>query len=106
MFHALTKDQIRDIVLLQLERVRRVAKGQGVELEFDPSLVDHLAEVGYRPEFGARELRRRVRLEVENALASALLEGKIAAGDKIRVTYDQGEARFEKVELAPDRAAP
>ncbi|HQM37352.1 MAG: ATP-dependent Clp protease ATP-binding subunit [Candidatus Bipolaricaulis sp.] len=106
VFHALTKDQIRDIVLLQLERVRRVAKGQGVELEFDPSLVDHLAEVGYRPEFGARELRRRVRLEVENALASALLEGKIAAGDKIRVTYDQGEARFEKVELAPDRAAP
>ncbi|MGD9840983.1 MAG: AAA family ATPase, partial [Candidatus Bipolaricaulis sp.] len=106
VFHALTKDQIRDIVLLQLERVRRVAKGQGVELEFDPSLVDHLAEVGYRPEFGARELRRRVRLEVENGLASALLEGKIAAGDKIRVTYDQGEARFEKVELAPDRAAP
>ncbi|MDD5764076.1 MAG: ATP-dependent Clp protease ATP-binding subunit [Candidatus Bipolaricaulis anaerobius] len=106
VFHALTKDQIRDIVLLQLERVRRVAKGQGVELEFDPSLVDHLAEVGYRPEFGARELRRRVRLEVENALASALLEGKIAAGDKIRVTYDQGAARFEKVELTPDSAAP
>ncbi|HPD07207.1 MAG TPA: ATP-dependent Clp protease ATP-binding subunit [Candidatus Bipolaricaulis sp.] len=106
VFHALTKDQIRDIVLLQLERVRRVAKGQGVELEFDPSLVDHLAEVGYRPEFGARELRRRVRLEVENGLASALLEGKIAAGDKVRVTYDQGEARFEKVTPAPDRAAP
>jgi ATP-dependent Clp protease ATP-binding subunit ClpC len=61
VFHALTPEQIRGIVGLQLERVRRTSRGQGLELEFDPSLIDHLAEVGYRPEFGARELKRRIR---------------------------------------------
>ncbi|QAA77216.1 MAG: ATP-dependent Clp protease ATP-binding subunit ClpA [Candidatus Bipolaricaulis sibiricus] len=104
VFHALTKDHIRSIVLLQLERVRRVARGQGVELEFDASVVDHLAEVGYRPEYGARELKRRIRSEVENALASALLEGKVSEGDRVRVLYDvaRGEARFEKSAPPPD----
>ncbi|HEX8794185.1 MAG TPA: AAA family ATPase, partial [Polyangiaceae bacterium] len=62
VFHALNRDDIRAIVQLQLERVRRMARGQGVELAFEDSLVDHLTEVGYRPEFGARELKRRIRM--------------------------------------------
>ena len=49
-------------------------KGQGIALEFDESLVDHLAEVGYQPEYGARELRRQVRPLVETKLANALLK--------------------------------
>ncbi|HEU68086.1 MAG TPA: ATP-dependent Clp protease ATP-binding subunit [Candidatus Acetothermia bacterium] len=107
VFHALTKDQIRDIVLLQLERVRRVARGQGVELEFDPSLVDHLAEVGYQPEFGARELKRRIRGDVENPLASALLRGEIREGDTVRVRYDHaGGTGFERVRTEDDASAP
>ncbi len=99
VFHALTKDHIRDIVSLQLERVRRVAKGQGVDLEFDPSLIDHLAEVGYRPEYGARELKRRIRAEVENSLANALLNGGISEGDAVRVVYDpsQCQTRFDRI---------
>jgi len=108
VFHALTQAQIRDIVLLQLERVRRVAKGQGVELEFDASLVDHLAEVGYRPEFGARELKRRIRSEVENALACGLLEGRVSEGDRVRVEYDpdQQEVRFAKLSAVPGTSSP
>lgn len=103
VFHALTKDQIRGIVHLQLERVRRVAKGQGVELEFDPSVVERLVEVGYRPEFGARELKRRIRSEVENPLAGALLRGEVGGGDRIRVVYDRdgGQVVFRKVEPEP-----
>ncbi|MCX7750572.1 MAG: AAA family ATPase [Candidatus Bipolaricaulota bacterium] len=108
VFHALTKDHIRDIVLLQLERVRRVARGQGVELEFDASLVEHLAEVGYRPEFGARELKRKVRSEVENPLAEALLKGEIREGDRVRVAYDRaaGGVRFTKGEPSAQKLAP
>ena len=99
VFHALTKDQIREIVLLQLERVRRVAKGQGVELEFDPSLVDYLAEAGYQPEFGARELKRRIRADLENPLAGALLRGEVREGDRVRVGYDRdgGRPTFSKI---------
>jgi ATP-dependent Clp protease ATP-binding subunit ClpC len=99
VFHALTPDQIKDIVALQLGRVGRTAKGQGVELEFDESLVDHLAEVGYRPEFGARELKRKIRAEVENALATALLKGAIQEGDRVVGRYDhaKGAVEFDKV---------
>ncbi|MDE2487800.1 MAG: ATP-dependent Clp protease ATP-binding subunit, partial [Alphaproteobacteria bacterium] len=58
VFHALNRAEIRQIVELHLERVRRTAQSQGVELEIDGSLVAHFADAGYRPEFGARELRR------------------------------------------------
>ena len=106
VFHALTKEQIKEIVKLQLERVKRLARGQGIELEFDPSLVDHLAEVGYRPEFGARELRRKIQTEVENPLAEALLEGRFTRGDRVLVRYDEKEGRvkFERAE-APAAAS-
>jgi ATP-dependent Clp protease ATP-binding subunit ClpC len=112
VFHALTKEQIKDIVKLQLERVKRMARGQGIELEFDESLVEHLAEVGYRPEFGARELRRKIQTEVENPLAEALLSGEFSRGDQVRVRYDTKTAQvvFERV-VAPtpsseDKKAP
>ncbi|ACL55809.1 ATPase AAA-2 domain protein [Methylobacterium nodulans ORS 2060] len=71
VFHALGRAEIRAIVALQLERVRRTAQGQGVELATDPSLVDHLAAAGFRPEFGARELRRLIRSELETQQPAA-----------------------------------
>src|SRR5581483_4178829 len=84
VFHALTKEEIAQIVGLQLVKVRRMAHGQGVTLEWDDSLVDHLAEAGYQPEFGARELRRVIRAEVEIPLSSAMLRGEITEGDTVR----------------------
>jgi ATP-dependent Clp protease ATP-binding subunit ClpC len=88
VFHALTPEQIREIVKLQLERVRRTARGQGIELEFDDSLIDHLAEAGYQPEFGARELKRVIRSQVETKLASAMLRGEITEGARVTIRYD------------------
>ncbi|WP_309301838.1 AAA family ATPase, partial [Pseudomonas aeruginosa] len=57
VFHALGKEEIRHIVGLQLDRVARNAASQGVTLTFDQTLIDHFAEEGYKPEFGARELK-------------------------------------------------
>jgi ATP-dependent Clp protease ATP-binding subunit ClpC len=93
IFHALTRDQIRQIVNLQLERVKRMAHGQGVELDYDESLIDHLAEAGYRPEFGARELRRLIRSELETQLARAMLANEIQEGQHVRVRWDSNENR-------------
>jgi hypothetical protein len=62
VFHALGRNEIRSIVQLQLERVKRTAHGQGVELIVDPPLVEHFAAAGFQPELGARELRRRIGL--------------------------------------------
>lgn len=88
VFHPLTKVQLEAIVKLQLERVKRTARAQGIELSFDESLVDYLADVGYQPEYGARELKRRIKTDVENKLATEILSGKISEGSAVTFVYD------------------
>ena len=88
LFHALDREQIRQIVELTLTRLERTARGQGVDLVWDESLLEHLAEAGYQPEYGARELQRLVRNEVESELAREILGGAIQPGDEVRVGYD------------------
>ena len=88
LFHALDQEQIRQIVELTLTRLERTARGQGVDLVWDESLLKHLAEAGYQPEYGARELQRLVRNEVESELARQILGGAIQPGDEVRVGYD------------------
>lgn len=91
VFQSLTKEEIRQIVELQLERVRRMAHAQHIDLEFDDALLDHLAEIGYVPEFGARELNRHIRNHVEAALAEKLLSQTFNDGDTIIVRYDKDD---------------
>jgi ATP-dependent Clp protease ATP-binding subunit ClpC len=93
IFHSLQRGQIRDIVELQLERVRRTARGQGIDLEIDKSLVDHLAAVGFRPEFGARELRRLIRTELETELARAMLANELTEGDAVTARWDGSQQK-------------
>lgn len=93
IFRSLTREQLAQIVLLQLEAVKQIANGQGVDLEFDPSVIEYLGEAGYAPEFGARELRRKIKTDVETPLARELLEGRIHEGDRVRVTYDRDAQR-------------
>ena len=88
IFEALDQDQIKQIVELQLERVRRTARGQGIELIFEQSVTDYLAKIGYQPEFGARELRRRIKSEIENKLAKEMLRGNVSAGNNVTISYD------------------
>jgi ATP-dependent Clp protease ATP-binding subunit ClpC len=99
VFHALRREQIRSIVELQLERVKRTAHGQGVKLELDESLVAHLAAAGFRPEFGARELRRLIRTELETELARAMLTNEVSEGDKVSARWDE-----ERNKVVLDRA--
>jgi ATP-dependent Clp protease ATP-binding subunit ClpC len=106
VFHALDRDEIRQIVQLQLDQVARLAKGEGVTLRFDATLVDHLADAGYQPEYGARELRRRIRAEVETALARAMLAGEIAKGDTVTFRYNAGKGvTFKKESVSTNGAA-
>jgi len=93
VFQALARSEIRSIVDLQLERVKRTAHGQGVELDIDGSLVDHLAAAGFRPEFGARELRRLIRSELETQLARAMLANEVQEGDRVLARWDKDQQR-------------
>ena len=87
VFDSLNADQIKNIVQFQLDKVRQVLAGQGVTVEFDSTVVDELAKQGYQPEFGARELRRLIKTDIENLLARKLLGGEIKEGSIIEVTY-------------------
>lgn len=91
VFHALTEEQIKQITQLLLERVKRTARGQGIEIVFDDSILTHLAKVGYVPEFGARELRRKIQTEIETKLAREMLRGDIKEGDEVRISYTEKE---------------
>ncbi len=109
VFRALGKPEIRKIVELQLARVAETAALQDVEVEFDRSLIDHLAEVGYDPEFGARMLKRKIRSEVESRLATAILKGDVKPGARVRAAYDPAEATVKisgVMQEPPPRPAP
>lgn len=97
VFRALSKEQIKLIVRLQLQRVERTARGQDVALQFDDSVVDYLADIGYQPEYGARELKRRIKTEVENKLATKILSGEIAPDSKLMVVYGKNGIDFTTI---------
>lgn len=107
VFHALSRDNIRAIVGIQLDRVTRTAAAQSITLKIDNSLIDHLADVGYQPEFGARELKRQIRQTVETRLAKEMLADKLKAGDSVELGYDKGrdEVIFNKVEVDEPKAS-
>jgi ATP-dependent Clp protease ATP-binding subunit ClpC len=95
LFHALTKEQIKLIIQqLQLERVKRTARGQGIELQFTDAVLDRLADIGFVPEFGARELKRKIQTEIGTPLAREILSGRIAAGDAVRVDFDKSSGKM------------
>lgn len=89
VFHTLSRENIRAIVQIQLDRVVRTAAAQDVTIKFDAALVDHLVEVGYQPEFGARELRRQIRQTVETRLAKEMLDDKLKSGESVELTFDK-----------------
>ncbi|WP_083654736.1 ATP-dependent Clp protease ATP-binding subunit [Burkholderia sp. SRS-W-2-2016] len=93
VFKSLDREETRRIVLLQLEQVRRIAHSQDIEITFDPSMIEHLAAEGYRPEYGARELRRQIRQMIENELAKEILAGRVSEGSKVLCRYDANAAR-------------
>ena len=101
VFNALTQDDLGSIVDLLLDRSRRRVRAQGMELEVTDAAKRKLVELGYQPEFGARPLRRTLQTELDNRLATLLLDGTVEPGDTILADLDaDGEL---SVALAGDR---
>jgi ATP-dependent Clp protease ATP-binding subunit ClpC len=95
VFQALTKEQLKQITRLMLDRVARRLRAQHIEAEFTDEAVEHLAEVGFDPEFGARPLRRAIQRELENELSRLLLSDALQPDDRIRVDYDDVQLTFD-----------
>ena len=77
MFLPLTKEQIGDVVRLQLERVKDMLEPQGIELQWTDPAINYLSDVGYDPEFGARPVKRAIQRYVLNDLGKSLLAGTV-----------------------------
>ena len=84
-FDALGLDDCQAIARLQLREMAGYVERTGITLRFTPALERHLAQLGWSPEYGARELRRHIRDAVEHPLTEALIAGRFKRGDRIAI---------------------
>ena len=84
-FRPLTVEDCQSIAKLQLAEMAGYLERTGVSLRFTPALEKHLAHLGWSAEYGARELRRHIRDEVENPLTEHLIGGRFKRGDTITI---------------------
>jgi ATP-dependent Clp protease ATP-binding subunit ClpB len=104
VFHALGEEHIKSIAKIQLGILERRLARMDYALEVTDAALGELAKAGFDPVYGARPLKRAIQSEIENPLAKAILEGRFAPKDRIRVDYRGGRMAFEKAK-APARAA-
>jgi ATP-dependent Clp protease ATP-binding subunit ClpB len=96
VFHRLTRDDLSRIVDLQVEQLRRRLAARRLTLELAPAARDWLAEHGYDAAYGARPLKRLIQKEISDRLAAALLQGRFADGDAVRVDAGDDGLRLEE----------
>jgi ATP-dependent Clp protease ATP-binding subunit ClpB len=96
-FEALTREQLSEIVELQVARVIERVAERGVQVTLTDEARQLLGNMGYDPAYGARPLRRVIQKHLIDRLALALLQGEIHAGDSVKVDVVDGELALEKV---------
>jgi ATP-dependent Clp protease ATP-binding subunit ClpB len=100
IFHRLSREQISQIVDVQLERLRQMLQERNISIVLDDSAKELLAREGYDPSFGARPLKRAIQTMIQNPLAMKLLQGEILPGDTVHVSARNGEMVFETNKVA------
>ncbi|NRB08769.1 MAG: ATP-dependent chaperone ClpB [Richelia sp.] len=96
IFHPLSRGEMGRIIRIQLKRVEHLLADQKISLEISNAACDYLVEIGYDPVYGARPIKRAIQREVENALATKILENTFIAGDTIAIDKDKKGLTFEK----------
>ncbi len=95
VFHSLSLEQLTAIVDIQLNRVRRLLRERGLQLEVTGAAKAFLAREGWDPTYGARPLKRAIQRELQDALALKILQGDFHEGDTVRVDFDGERLTFE-----------
>ena len=109
VFHQLTREQIEQIVTLELEKVVREVRAQEMELKITDAAKSLLAKKGWDPQFGARPLRRAIQRNVEDELAEEMLKGSFGSGDHILADVDPEDPeklKYSKIPSVEPPAAP
>ncbi len=96
VFHTLSKEDLKKIVDIQLNYLSERLAGRNITVEYTDNVRDKLMEEGYDTVFGARPLKRVIQQRIENPLATELLAGKFADGDKLKIDAGTHNFTFEK----------
>ena len=83
MFDPLTRADIREILHIQAEALRKKLSEDGVEMEFTPAFEDYMVDKGYDPAFGARPVKRVMQRDLVNLLAKSMLDGTVHKNSKV-----------------------
>jgi ATP-dependent Clp protease ATP-binding subunit ClpC len=109
VFRALSKQDIEQIVMLEINKVAQRLEEHSIQLSATPEALDLLADEGYDPEMGARPLRRVIQKKIEDPLSDSLLSGEFVDGDTIMVEVEEGKVvlhRSESEIKQPPEALP
>ncbi|MBI3126355.1 MAG: ATP-dependent chaperone ClpB [Candidatus Tectomicrobia bacterium] len=99
-FRPLSRDQIRKIVDIQLERLEKRLEGQRVRLVLTEAAKSFLAERGYDPAYGARPLKRAIQNHLLNPLSKRLLEGRVQPGETVEADWEEGAGELSFASVA------
>jgi ATP-dependent Clp protease ATP-binding subunit ClpB len=94
IFHALRRNEIRSIATLQIKRIEHRLSDRKISLELSEEAKDYIAAIGYEPSYGARPLKRAIQREIENPIATKILEGTFAEGHTIQITVEDEKLVF------------
>ena len=97
IFHALQKEQLREIVRLQTQYLEDRLSEQKLSLKLSQEALDYLAEIGYDPVYGARPLKRAVQRYVETPIAKSLLRGEFSEGDTLFGDVEDERLTFKRL---------
>ena len=104
VFHRLERAHMAGIVSIQLEGLRKLLGGREITLDLDQAAVEWLAETGFDPVYGARPLKRAIQTNLQNALATRILEGAVQDGDRVEVGVENSVLAIGAVRAAADAA--
>jgi len=96
MFRPLTKDQIKEIVRIQLDNIEHMISGYNLKLLVREPAIDWLAEKGYDPQLGARPVKRLIQKEIINELSKEIIGGKVSKEDTIVIDVSDGHLTFSR----------
>ena len=96
LFMPLTRDDLKEIVDIQFERIVKAAAHQNIQLKITETAKEWLGELGYDPTFGARPLKRVLQRYITNALAEKILSGQLGEGDSIEIDVENKNIVFNK----------
>lgn len=94
MFNPLTKDEIKQIVELQLGNVQKMLAQNSITLKVTETALEKIAELGYDPNYGARPVKRVIQQEVVNKLAKQIIAGMVNKGNEVELRLKKGEFEF------------